>query len=391
MHRMRRILLALIVGMGLLVPGIATCDGLRGVTCAGDDPGCDASLYLIQFLAAFRINYYPTHLYVTDSTNVIRAYSVDRATGDLAAGAVFGSGNLSELEIRSAGNALYVSSNASPTGLFGYALEPDPANPTAISGSPFATTAYANLSMNDSGTLIYAAIQGATGVTGYQVDPATGSLTTISGSPFGAVCVSAVAFNRQSTYLYASNASGVMSRYPVDQTTGALGTRVDQSFLTANSMSFSDDDQFYYQTINGASATNVVVAAWNAADGSLTHVSGSPFPLGASNQSATGIAVDSRRRRAYVLNSTASQIQTFNLDATTGVATQGGVAPATTGASPAVVKVAPGDDFVYVGNGSAIQIYSVDRTSGALTEVGSVTGLGAVRDMVFRQQSEPAF
>jgi DNA-binding beta-propeller fold protein YncE len=121
---------------------------------------------------------------------------------------------------------------------------------------------------------------------------------------------------------------------------------------------------------------NTVTAYSYTAAGALTEV-GTPQSTGGK---PTGVAIDPTGQFLYVTNSADATVSAFTINATTGALTTVGAA-VTTGAnaspgSPTAIQVDPSGQFVYVATGddATIAAFQIDRTTGVLSEVGSVAG-----------------
>ncbi len=113
--------------------------------------------------------------------------------------------------------------------------------------------------------------------------------------------------------------------------------------------------------------------------GALTPVTGSPFAGGANPQ---GTAVDPAGKFLYVGNDSLgsnSQIFIFSIDPTTGSLTQTAGSPVPSGDTPYFITLDPSGNLAYVANidSDTITVYSVNKTTGALTSTGSPIANGA--------------
>ncbi|MGZ3688858.1 MAG: beta-propeller fold lactonase family protein [Bdellovibrionota bacterium] len=81
---------------------------------------------------------------------------------------------------------------------------------------------------------------------------------------------------------------------------------------------------------------------------------------------------------AYLINNGSTDIYAYMLDTLTGVLTQLPMGPFSAGTSPQNAVIDPSGKFLYVGNSGAGTItgFSIDRTSGVLTSLGSAFGPG---------------
>jgi 6-phosphogluconolactonase (cycloisomerase 2 family) len=93
------------------------------------------------------------------------------------------------------------------------------------------------------------------------------------------------------------------------------------------------------------------------------------------------VAVDPSGRFAYVANVTSGDVTTFSIDQTTGALTEVGTEVAA-GGSPVAVALDPSGRFLYVAitiamNVSNVAVFSIDQATGALTPVETEAGSGA--------------
>jgi DNA-binding beta-propeller fold protein YncE len=111
--------------------------------------------------------------------------------------------------------------------------------------------------------------------------------------------------------------------------------------------------------LGGVSAYSIDVSS-----GSLTQITGSPYPAG---PEPSGVAVDPSGRFVYVSNETTDTTIEFAIDAVTGALTQIGSTTPLMGAVPSIT-VEPSGRFAYATDGLA---YTIDSTTGALTQISS--------------------
>lgn len=169
-------------------------------------------------------------------------------------------------------------------------------------------------------------------------------------------------------WVYQINADGSLT--PV---TGAPFTfQAGGTTNTPFGVAVNPNGGYVYFTDNTA---DTVTAYSYSAAGALTMV-GTPQGVG---QDPTGVAVDPTGQFLYVTNANEATVSAFTINQTTGVLTAVGSAVAT-GASrsliPNAIQVDPSGGYVYVSNGAdaTVAAFSINRTTGALTEIGSVSG-----------------
>jgi 6-phosphogluconolactonase len=230
-------------------------------------------------------------------------------------------------------------------------------------------------------------------VSAYTINGGTGALTLVPGSPFPAgQRPQSVAVDPTGRFVYVANAglngNGV-SAYTINGGTGALAAVPGPPSLIGTPHLVAMDPKGPFVYVIGSD--NPIVSYINAysidgTTGALTPVQGSPF-LGSGGE--VGSAVDPTGRFLYVTNVTqpgpfGSFISAYTIDGTTGALTEvPGSFPVDT-AGP--VTVHPAGRFLYtqgnttnIGAGSVV-VYTIDSTTGALT---------AIPGYVFRTWGQP--
>ena len=222
-------------------------------------------------------------------------------------------------------------------------------------------------------------------ISGFTVNLTTGALTAISGSPFadGDTRPSAVAVSPNGKYLFVANAStnnvGSTSLFSINSTTGALTPVTGSPFPgsgAGNGITVDPTSHFVY-----VASTGIDAYAINQTTGALTAITGSPYTIPAA---ANGVTVDPTGRFLYASifgNLTSAQtsqdVITYSINTTTGALTeigsqgvagnQGELFAIGTGTKP----VAFSPKFVYATNqvSSNISEFTINDSTGALTAV----------------------
>jgi 6-phosphogluconolactonase len=131
-------------------------------------------------------------LYVANlQDGTFSGFTIDASTGGLAAvnGSPFGVANsgtaivpLSSLLVDASGKYIYVTSLASSSSVYGFAIDRTTGVPTAlIAGSPFATGGASGFIVTDTtGKLLFVGNQTSDTVSGFKITPSNGALTLIS-------------------------------------------------------------------------------------------------------------------------------------------------------------------------------------------------------------------
>jgi YVTN family beta-propeller protein len=120
--------------------------------------------------------------------------------------------------------------------------------------------------------------------------------------------------------------------------------------------------------IANSGSNNVSACNINPVSGTLTAVTGSPFPAG---MSPSSVAVDPSGRFVYAANSVSNNVSAYNINPVTGALTAIARSPFAAGTAPASVFVDPLDRFVYVANSGSQNVsgYAINPETGALTPI----------------------
>ena len=227
----------------------------------------------------------------------------------------------------------------------------------AVACSPSATTA----------SLLYVTNATAGSIDGLKINTATGAPSPISGSPWtDGSAPAAVAIDPQKRFLYVATGSGEIRGYSIDASTLNLTAISGSPFATsADSIAITvDPSGQYVLTANGT--TNNVSVFKIASTGALTEVTGSPFAAG-SNASAIVVAAG---KFVYVANSGGKTLSAYQLDLTTGSLTAVS-GTFTVPATPNGLVVDDSGTHVYASETTPNEVsgFSIDGTTGALTTI----------------------
>ncbi len=227
------------------------------------------------------------YVYVTNfDGNSISAYAINSTSGALtelggSPYSVTGT-NPNPSQIVSTGNHLFVANfGTNVVDVFTIAAGTG-ALTEGVAGSPFATgTGPDSLAIDPSGAVIYTANFPAS-VSAFKVDASTGVLTPVAGNPQAIPVSSYISIDPQGKFLFVTENTGV-GVYPIDLSTGALGSAVAGSPFAADnhpySVSIDPTGQFVYVGNDGSG--DVSEFTLNGTTGALTTVSGSPVAAGA--------------------------------------------------------------------------------------------------------------
>lgn len=213
-------------------------------------------------------------------------------------------------------------------------------------------------------------------VSGYSVDSTTGALTPVPGSSFAAGVVPlAVAVSPSNKFVYVANSrSNNISAYTVDSATGALTAVAGSPFVAGNgprSVAIDPSGKFAYVACD-SSHNNLWAYAIDATTGALNPAPGSPYDTAPNpvvpGWNAWSVTTDPNGKFLYVSTEEASFL-TYKIDSNTGALTVASSSLYGPGPEPSSVAQTPSGKFVYVTGKHAIYAYTVDRATGALTEV----------------------
>ena len=232
----------------------------------------------------------------------------------------------------------------------------------------------------------------------FSVDQTTGALTQVPGSPFSPNAtgslfgsgVGPVAFSPSGDLLVAANDGldyGSLSVFSVNPTTGALtevsGSPFDAGEMPYPSIAFSPGGGLLAATTNGDDGGAVAVFAVDQSTGALSEVSGSPFDVvgdaGALAFSPSG---------GLIATVADSALSVFSVNQSTGALTEVSGSPFASGGAYAGLAFSPDGDLLATADdggdqAGAVSVFSVDQSTGALTQVSSSPPLTSPLSVAF--------
>ena len=276
-------------------------------------------------LSALAIDPTHTFLYVVDTNAAaVDGYRIAPATGVLSHLDAFPlalGGTPFTIAIHPSGRFAYVGDDKS---LFAFSIDPASGAFTPVDHSPFdlsGTAAY--VAADPSGHYLYVSHAGPAGIEAFAIDDA-GVVDRVDGSPFGAASVhgGAIVFHPNGRFVY--NASGLISGFALDPSSGALAP-----------------------------------------------LAGTPVDGGRSDPMAVDLAIEPRGHFLYAVNNATDALAAFAIDGTTGALTPLAGSPFDGGEAPYAAAVDPDGRFLYVNNDDVDQqsVFSVDPASGQLTPI----------------------
>lgn len=318
----------------------------------------------------------PRFAYVANrGSNNVSAYSVDAATGAMAAipGSPFSVGNAPvAIAVDPTGGYAYVVNQLDST-ISAFVIDRSSGVLNAVNGSPFATGSEpTSVAIDPTSTFVYVTSRGTNTVSVYALSASSGALTQITGSPFSTgVSPAAVTVNPLGFELYVANQSdGTIATFSIDN--GALTPVSGSPFAAgAGPAALTCDPSGEYLYVADASANTLSGLAGGM------QIAGSPYLTG---KAPSSVAVNSADSFVYVVNQDSDNISAFALDSSTGALTALVGSPFAAGIEPSSVAVEPSGAFAYVvDTGSdSVSVFAIDATTGALAPSGvSPVAVGA--------------
>jgi 6-phosphogluconolactonase len=261
---------------------------------------------------------------------------------------------------------------------------------TSINGSPFATAGADSIASDPAGHFLFVGNDHTGLISVFQINATTGALTAAPGSPFSAFnldFVHVLAVDGTGKFLYASQGLAALPVYgfSIDQNTGALSQVVGSPFTLGVALVRSDFTGKFAVGLTGIAGDNhLSVFAINASTGALSPVSNSPFATTMSTPENLRIHPSSQFVYTFGLdtNSTASAIEGFSIDSSTGALTPLTGSPFTSLPVVADCKWDQGGGEAFCANGAAnaFSVLNTSTSTGALTH--TVTDLTVTNDAV---------
>ena len=332
----------------------------------------------------------------------LSVHSIDSVTGKLRpAGLTFVSADIytNPAMLAVHPNGKFVYTDAGFVGFYGYSLDSD-GDLTPIPGSPFSAPNCRPLTMGiaPNGQFLYVvneygSWQGYSSVWGYGIDQGSGALSPLSGSPWAlGVEGRAIAFDAASKYLYVESdvgdyADAYITAFSISPN-GQL-TQI-QSILApgaagSSGMAITPNGKFLYST--GFYNGQVDGFSINSGTGLLTFIPGPQI----GGYPGEGLTVDPLGKYVYAGNR--SGIAMYTIDSTTGVLTEVANSPFLTGYESSDIHAEPTGNYIYTNQDFTLTAVKVDRANDNLTFLNSIhsrTQVGTGRWARFGLVKSPA-
>lgn len=274
-------------------------------------------------------------------------------------------------------NFIYVANSTSNT-VSGFALDHNTGSlapvGTAILPSPVGTNPV-GVGADSKSQFLFVLNQGSSNISVFSIDAARGLLTEISGSPFSVPAnPQFLTVSPTAAFLYvAGGSTGVISAYSIGSN-GALSAIAGSPFAAGTNpvaMAIDPQGKFLYAADKGG---NTVLSFSIQGSGALAPVTGSPFSAGTQPVS---LAVDANSAFLYTANFGSNDTSAYSIS--NGTLTQLSGSPYPSGGSgsvsatqPVYVTVSATNQFVFVANSGARNIMSFLRAqNGTLTAATS--------------------
>ncbi len=245
------------------------------------------------------------------------------------------------------------------------------------------TTPY-SIAVDPSGKFAYTANSGSDDVSRYTIDQTTGALVP-AGTVAAGTSPRSVTVDPTGKYAYVTNyGSCTVLVYTIDPASGALtaaGTIAARSgpmsiSIAAGSSAVKYTPKAAYVANAGSNSVSQYTIGTS---GALTPMTLATVATGTSPHS---VIVDPSGKFAYVANYNSNNVSAYTIDPVTRALTPAGGSPFAAGTSPTAVSIDPSGRFVYVSNYGwpsfgSVSAYTVNALTGALTAIaGSPFGAG---------------
>jgi len=255
-------------------------------------------------------------------------------------------------------------------------IQPIGQNCTLANGSGIATANVTDIvvtCVNIIPRFAYVANAGDNTISIYTVNVITGQLRAngyISTGGFSPVSITVDPYQ----IAYVADAVGNLLAYTINAATGALTELSSSPFVAGslpNAVTVYPIDKFVYVVNSNANDVEVyAVEATTGAQSLLNTVRTRSGPLAIAIAKGT-TAITYRPKFAYVANFNSANLFAYTINATTGALTEVSDSPVKTGEYPYSVTVDPFGKFAYVTNygTSTLSAYTINPTTGLLTEM----------------------
>jgi 6-phosphogluconolactonase len=217
-------------------------------------------------------------------------------------------------------------------------------------------------------------------VSTYQVNSTTGALTPVSVgfslAPLTAPLGLAIDPLLRFAYL-PDTAPGTLQSYAIGGNGALTATGNSVPVPGVSDVAVHPSGSFVYVT---RSSVGTVVGYSISSSGAFTALALSPFPAGTA---PAAITIDPSGRFAFVLNQTSKDLWVYTIDPSAGTLTTvtGSPFPVAALTTPSILAVDPLGRFVWAGDSTGFLAFVLDSTAGFLTPSGSLLGPALANSM----------
>lgn len=173
-----------------------------------------------------------------------------------------------------------------------------------------------------------------------------------------------------SKFAYVANQhANTLSGYMIDGATGSLTEISGSPFPAGNSpRSLSTDPQGRFLYEADWYSASVSAYAIDGSTGVLTEIPGSPFPAG---PETAAVVVDASGHFVFAANQYGNSVSAYTINSATGALTAVAGSPFAAGYWPVGLAVAPSGKYLYVANWSSgsVSAFAIDSITGRLAEI----------------------
>jgi 6-phosphogluconolactonase (cycloisomerase 2 family) len=227
------------------------------------------------------------------------------------------------------------------------------------------------LVMDPAGSFLYVGNTESENIAVFSIDSSSGKLTAVPGSPVG-LSISPLnmklAPNGSVLYITGAGSPGYIEAWSVvSGVPTSLLNPVVQPGSSPYGLAINPSGSYLYTANFG---DNSISEFSINSDGSLTELPGSP--IGEAYTSPVSLLIDNSGKYLYVANEGSGNLGAYAIGSDGGLTLLTN-SPFGTNAQPSFIAMDPTENYLFVGNqkGGAIESFSLDTSSGSLTEVGS--------------------
>ena len=329
----------------------------------------------------------PGFAYVANSNDgVLSVFSVNSSSRNLAYHgykAISGEFTTENVQLHPSGKFLYAISGSR---IYGFSIDADTGALTTINDLAIGGANARPMVMNDDGTVVYVADRNTDTISIFGIDTSTGTLTSMGSVSTGQYPTD-LEIHPNGTLLYSVNRDDrTVSVFPIN-TDGSLGsesTAYNETSTNMTSLAFTPSGDYAYLTL--AESSGVVKRfSVNTTSGALNYQT-STTSVGDRPQR---IRLNAAGTYAYIVTlGSSNNVRVYSVAASDGTLSTNAVQTTSAGSDPDNMMLAPDGGALYVGNSntSDVSIFTIG-TDGKLSVVDSVRTRTGVRGIAIKAGS----